>query len=255
MSFGRALTPRNPSFYRSESPVQGFKYRPQSADSVIFPAARCTRIVPSKGGRSQSFILVGKASCTDKHYDCSGVAATRVLENTSNRGGFPAPCRYRPNTKSVVSRSQSTKYLNTITPDVKRQRSKSVHHSGTHIPFTKHKRATVPRFTRNRKQIWFPVGDAKLVKHPGPGTYNIRSGRDRDRKRAPSVKMSTAPRSVSVAGEIKQPLVVIAKSKAIQRRKTRNDPYHLKTRSDWRISKSTSYDAGCWQNSFRGNPS
>lgn len=149
--FSRVFTPRNESFYRSDSPCPT-SYRPQTADQFIFRRTRSARMIESKGGRETCFILIGRASHPNTEYDCKGVAASRVLDNESNKGDLPAPGQYHAHSEHVVSKAQIKKYLNTQSPNTRR--SKDVNHR-KYVPYTKHKRITVPRFVSGNKESSF----------------------------------------------------------------------------------------------------
>ena len=149
MSFARAMTPRNPSFYISDSPANKFKYQPQRADSYVYARTHSLKMIRSKG-RRQKFILVGKVSNSDATYDAQGVASSRVLENTSNRSALPSPGQYHANSRYIVSASQIKKYLNTTTPPLRR--SKTVNERGRYVPPTVQHRVTVPRYTDKQKK-------------------------------------------------------------------------------------------------------
>lgn len=250
MSFSKAFTPRNASFYISESPVGGYKYRPQSADRHIFARSTAIKICRSKEGRCQSFILTGRASHPNKRYDCRGVAGSRVYQNKSNHSCLPAPGQYHVDIKHIVTQAQIKKYLNTTNP--KPRLPKTVQSARKHIPSSVHKRVTVPRLTNDRKKTWFPCGDAKLLKHPGPSTYNAE--KKKVMRRSSSMLIGHAMRSVSMKKPIKEPY--IAKPKRVnskpRARRSRNDSYQKKASSEgWRISRQKSFDVHTWKNSFR----
>merc|ERR1712096_530200 len=186
-----------------------------------------------------------------KNYDCRGVAGSIVYQNKSNQSGIPAPGQYHATTKFIVTQAQMKKYLNTKSPMPRLPKTVNRH---KHIPSTVQQRITVPRLTNDRKKTWFPCGDKKLLKHPGPNAY--RAEKQRIMRRSSSMLIGHAMRSVCSKKPIKEPLRVISKPKRVNSkprcRKSRNDSYQNKTTNeDWRISRQKSFDVHTWKNSFR----
>lgn len=255
MSFSRCQTPRNHSFYQSDSPHDAYKYRPQSANSTIYKRIQSATIIPSKGGRMQNFILIGDASCNDPNYDVAGVARYRCLQSESRKSCLPSPGQYNIKTKHIISRSQTRTQLKIRRKSLGLKNPNEKHvNPKRFIPSSTYKRYTVPKFTNGTKTIWSPCGDAQLQQHPGPGSYYPKM----QRSQSMTTLKTSAKRAICTKETIKQPLVVTAKSIKKQRRRSRNDKYQQnKKRSDWRITHKYftphSFDRKSWNNSLRFN--
>lgn len=230
--FARAITPRNPSFYVCESPRDSGKYRPQSADSIIYKRVNKTVKWRKSNGRKQEFILFGKAVSNNSAYDCTGVAALRCIQHVSNRSyktkagqQISADKIY---SKHIVSKSQIKKYLKT------RHKSLGLNNPSDKgiISMGKYGRGS-PHFKDYTKHQWHCAGDKTLLmRGPNPASYHTSK-----RRRCKSARFSTSKRAVCTKKVVTQPLFVPVK--AVHHKRKVSMSWRNTKKSDWRISENT----------------
>ena len=243
--FARARTPRNPSFYTCESPRDSGKYRPQTADAVIYKRTKNTvKWTKSKYGRFQQFILFGNAVCNEPNYDCSGVAALRCTQHIANRRykDRPVPAD-KLDSRHVISKSQTQKCL--------KMRHKSLGLNNPNekgieaVPLAASKRSR-KAFKGYTKHKWHCAGDEKLLRYgPSPCSYKI--VRSQTTRSISCPKFSVVKKVNESAGNS------ITAIRGRRKVFTSRNQYKNSAKSNWRVSEKTPnrFNHNLFHNSLR----